>query len=232
MRVEVLGGLERRRRWSQDGRRGSSRRRWRQGEGDGGRAPQWRCGERGVHLAPTGTDGGARRDEMAALLGRSGATTSANHETKLPRIVQTGKREGAPQSNDRLWRHISLRLGDELLDIVPVQRNWRFGAVEQNPNAAVNAATADNSAFPFGKARTTRRTECAHPEPGPNSNRRSRQAHGTLVRILRFAVMLFICRCGEILWSLLPHSLGPRNRAKMHTQNTIGKRKSRTSGMN
>src|SRR6202790_5365296 len=100
-----------------------------------------------------------------------------------------------------------------------MKRNWRFGAVEQDPNAAVNAATTDNSAFPFCKARTTRGTEGAHPKAGPYSNRRSRQAYGTLVS------------------SLFPHSLGPRNRPLIDDQkrtrkDTIAKGKSRTSGMN
>ena len=60
MRVEILGGLERRRRWSQDDKA------WivEKTLAPGAKvtevcALQWRCGERGVHLAPTGTDGRA-----------------------------------------------------------------------------------------------------------------------------------------------------------------------------
>jgi len=52
-----------------------------------------------------------------------------------------------------------------------MKRNWRFGAVEQDPNAAVEAAAADDSAFLCGKARTARRAEHAHPEPRPYRNR-------------------------------------------------------------
>lgn len=66
--------------------------------------------------------------------------------------------------------NISLRLGDELLDIVPVQRNWRLGTIEQDPKAAVDAADPNNGAFLFGKARTTRRTERAHPKSSPYRN--------------------------------------------------------------
>jgi hypothetical protein len=57
MRVEVLGGLERRRRWSHDDKvRIVEETLGARGEGDGGCAPQWHCGERGVHLAPTAPD--------------------------------------------------------------------------------------------------------------------------------------------------------------------------------
>jgi hypothetical protein len=66
--------------------------------------------------------------------------------------------------------NISLRLGDELLDIVPVQRNGRLGAIEQNPKAAVKAADPNNSTFLFGKPWTTRCTECAHPKSSPYHN--------------------------------------------------------------
>jgi hypothetical protein len=65
--------------------------------------------------------------------------------------------------------------------LVSVQRNWRLGAVEQDPNAAINTANADNSAFLFGKPRTARRTYCAHLEAGSNNNGLCRQASTALV---------------------------------------------------
>jgi hypothetical protein len=61
---------------------------------------------------------------------------------------QTGSNHRGPAR-----QNISLRLGGDLLDIVPVQRDWRFGAVEQDANAAVKATVADNDAFLIGKAR-------------------------------------------------------------------------------
>ena len=56
MRVEVLGVVERRRRWSQDDkvRIVEETLVWR--EGDGGCASQRGCCERGVHLATTGAN--------------------------------------------------------------------------------------------------------------------------------------------------------------------------------
>jgi len=85
----------------------------------------------------------------------------------------------SPASEGTTWSNHDLRqgyftLGDELLDVIPVQRNWRFGAVEQDPNAAIEAAGTDNSAFLFGEARTTGRAEHAHPEPRPYRNGLSR----------------------------------------------------------
>jgi hypothetical protein len=52
--------------------------------------------------------GGARRGQMAALLEKVWLDApfhplaKTNYETRPPRIVQGGKREGAPRTNDRL----------------------------------------------------------------------------------------------------------------------------------
>src|SRR3984893_16005571 len=61
-------------------------------------------------------------------------------------------------------------LGWDLLDIVPVQRNRRFVAVELNPDAVAVAAATDDDAFPLGSARATRRTARAHSKSGSYVN--------------------------------------------------------------
>jgi hypothetical protein len=65
-------------------------------------------------------------------------------------------------------------LGWDLLDIVPVQRNRRFVAVELNPDAVAVAAATDDDAFPLGSARATRRTARAHSKSGSYGNGRRR----------------------------------------------------------
>jgi hypothetical protein len=65
-------------------------------------------------------------------------------------------------------------LGWDLLDIVPVQRNRRFVAVELNPDAVAVAAATDDDAFPLGSARATRRTARAHSKSRSYGNGRRR----------------------------------------------------------
>lgn len=58
MRVEILGELEQRRRWSQADKGRSVEETLPPGrESDGGRASQRGSGDRGIHLASAGSDG-------------------------------------------------------------------------------------------------------------------------------------------------------------------------------
>jgi hypothetical protein len=86
--------------------------------------------------------------------------------------------------------NISLRFGGELLDIAPVQRNWRLGTIEQDPEAAVNATDPNNGASLFGKAWTARSAERTHPESSPDRNGLNGRVIVAPVRISGFAALI------------------------------------------